>query len=216
MSDEGTTEDKDYLVPEDFRKFMVKETGTAYDVSGEKFTFEEVANWDLGSVRYELYDGVLIKMEAPSIRHQELCDELSYLFKNYLKGKKCKSFSAVNVRLNHETSDDTYFIPDLVIVCDQSKIDKRSINGAPDLVIEVLSPTTRRYDVIEKRHKYEQAGVKEYWLVNQEDGVVEVALLSKDGLYRSRTYSNNENIKVRILEDLVINFADILEDLWSD
>jgi len=217
MSDDKTTEDKDYFVPEDFKKFVVEEARAAYDVSGEKLTYDIVSKWKTAEgERWELLNGMPIKMQSPSPRHQEISGELFAMFSSYLKGKNCKIFPAIDVRLNYNTSDDTYFAPDLAVLCDRKKLDRAGIKGAPDLVIEILSPSTRRYDILVKRREYEKAGVKEYWLVDQEDGVVEVALLNEDGFYRSRTYSNKESIKVGILEDLVINLADVLEDLWAD
>ena len=213
----GMSDDRTYYKPEDFNKLMVKEARAAYDVSAEKLTFDIVSKWKAGEgERWELLNGMPIKMQSPSPRHQEISGELFAMFREYLKGKSCKIFSAIDARLNYDTSDDTYFAPDLVVLCDRKKLDRTGIKGVPDLVIEILSPSTRRYDILVKRREYEKAGVKEYWLVDQEDGVVEVALLNEDGFYRSRTYSNKESIKVGILEDLVINLADVLEDLWAD
>ena len=206
---------QNYYLPENYRKFMVKEAEVAYDVSEEKLTYDIVSKWKTGEgERWELLNGKPIKMQSPAPDHQEISRELLTIFNTYLKGKICNVFPAIDVRLNYDTTDDTYFAPDLVVLCDRKKLDRTGIKGAPDLVIEILSPSTRGYDILVKRREYEKAGVKEYWLVDPKDKIIEVALLGEDGLFRSRMYGEDDVIKVHILEDLEIKVADIFADSW--
>ena len=196
---------------------MINEAQVAYDASRKNLTFDEVFswNWEEG-VRFELYDGKLIVLSAANIKHQAISGEPQAMFHNYLKGKNCRVFATVAVRLNHATKDDTYFIPDLAVVCDPSKIDKNSIKGAPDLVVEIFSPSTKRFDIIEKRYKYEQAGVKEYWLVDPEVGTVEVALLNETGHFLSRMYSNESVVPVTVLPGFTVDLTEVFDDVWFD
>jgi len=196
---------------------VVNEAKVVNYVTRDDLTFEEVWNytWQEG-IKYELYEGRLIVQAAANSRHQAISGELHALFHNYLKGKKCRVLATVAVRLNHATKDDTYFIPDLTVVCDPLKIDKQSINGAPDMVVEIFSPSSKRFDIIEKRYKYEQAGVKEYWLVDPEIGAVEVALLDETGRYLSRMYSNKNTVPVTVLPGFSVDLTEIFEDLWDD
>ena len=204
-----------YFNPEDFRKMYVKEAKAAYDVSAEKLTYDIVSKWKTSEgERWELLNGMPIKMQSPSPDHQEVSGELFAIFREYLKGKNCKIFTAIDVRLNYSTGDDTYFAPDLVVLCDRNKLDRKGIRGAPDLVIEILSPSTRSYDVLVKRREYERAGVKEYWLVDPKDNIVEVALLGEDGLLRSRIYGKDDTIKVHTLNNFEIKITDIFADSW--
>jgi Uma2 family endonuclease len=105
----------------------------------EYFTYADYAEWDTDE-RYELIGGVPYLMSpAPSVRHQEIVGELYTIFRNFLADKPCRAFiSPIDVRLNAGAEDDTVLQPDVIVVCDKGKIGDNSINGAPDLVVEVL------------------------------------------------------------------------------
>lgn len=152
-----------------------------------RYTYADYKTWD-DDVRVELIDGIVYDMSAPTQNHQLLLMELGRLFANYLKGKPYLPFIAPSdVRLNFDTEDNTVLQPDLYVVCDKSKLDGQNCNGAPDLVIEILSPSTTRKDLHIKFHKYREAGVKEYWIVNPIDKLITVYLLEK-GDYIAHTY----------------------------
>ncbi|MDR0310315.1 MAG: Uma2 family endonuclease, partial [Acidobacteriota bacterium] len=108
----------------------------------ERYTYADYASWDTEE-RYELIDGVPYLMSpAPLRKHQSILFELSGQFRNFLKGKPCKAFAApFDVRLNADTYDDTVVQPDLVVICDKLKLDAKGCVGAPDMVIEILSPS---------------------------------------------------------------------------
>lgn len=159
--------------------------------------------------RAELIDGELFFATAPTIAHQNIVSFLHGTIWSYIKSKsgKCRVFpSPFDVQLN---ADDVYNLvqPDIAIVCDRDKLSggKRCI-GAPDWVIEVVSPSTKAQDYIVKLNKYQTAGVREYWIIDPEKKRIMV--------YKFETqdydmYSFNDTIRVGIYPDLEINFAEM-------
>lgn len=118
-------------------------------------------------VRVELIDGVLIEMEAPPYVHQKIVAEVTFTLKSYIKKKKgkCEALpSPLDVQLDYD--DKTIVQPDVIVICDRNKIIRRGIYGAPDFVVEILSPSTRKKDMTIKLSKYMNAGVREYWMVD--------------------------------------------------
>ena len=111
----------------------------------------------------ELIGGKVTAMSSPSIAHSTVVENIHNIFRSYLKGRKCRTFSDhVDVYL---TQKDRY-VPDVTIVCNPDKIRENGIHGAPDLVVEVLSPSTARNDKKHKKDVYERCGVREYWIVD--------------------------------------------------
>ena len=184
----------------------VEEAQPAYDV---RFTYADYVQWD-DDVRRELIDGVPYLMASPSWRHQEILVNLTSIFKSFLKGKHCKVLLPVDVRLNADVFDDTVVQPDLVIVCDHSILDKVSIKGVPDMVVEILSPSTARYDKTLKFNTYLKAGIREYWIIDPKDEVLAVHLL-KVGNYITHTYTGEETVPVHVIEDCTINLIEVFE-----
>jgi Uma2 family endonuclease len=175
------------------------------------YTYGDYLTWDDGK-RYELIDGVVYNMTpAPSRRHQQLAVELLRQVGNYLFDKECEVYIApFDVRLPVTEEDDkdvkTVVQPDLVVVCDQDKLDERGCKGAPELVIEIVSPSSAGRDRKVKRDLYEKHGVKEYWLVDYSEKTVEVYLLNDDGQYgKSVVYTDQEMVPVSIFNDLEID-----------
>jgi Uma2 family endonuclease len=143
------------------------------------YTYGDYVTWG-DEARYELIDGIAYAMSpAPLIVHQEMVGYIHYKLMAALVGQPCRPFMApVDVRLpRHDEADDridTVVQPDVLVVCDPAKIDRRGVRGAPDLVVEVLSPSTASHDHIHKRRVYERAGVREYWLVHPTDRLVTI------------------------------------------
>jgi Uma2 family endonuclease len=133
--------------------------------------------------------------------------------RDFLKGKPCKVYHApFGVRLfpKEDNSDDTFVEPDIVVICDRSKIDKRGCNGAPDLVIEILSPSNSRLDKLLKFHKYLEAGVREYWIVDPEEKTVQTHILD-NGHYIANIYDEKGKVPVSVLNGCVIDLAAVFE-----
>jgi Uma2 family endonuclease len=178
--------------------------------AAREYTYEDYLNRD-DETRFELIDGVIYMMAPPAQAHQEISGELYLQLANFLKGKPCKVlYAPFGVRLNADTGDNTILEPDLLVVCDLSKLDGRSCNGAPDMVIEILSPSTSKKDKTLKFDKYMQAGVRELWYVDPADKTVSVCIL-KNGEYCIRTYSNTDTVLVHVLEGCEIILKDVFD-----
>jgi Uma2 family endonuclease len=176
-----------------------------------RYTYEDYLTWD-DNVRYELVNGVPRALAAPLMRHQRIARKLSTAIDNYLKGKSCELFFApCEVRLFSE-NEDTFYQPDLFVVCDKKKIeDGKSCKGAPDLVIEILSPSTLQIDKLEKYNNYLRAGVNEYWIVDPERKMADVFVL-ENGKYISYFYGENDILNSHILKDCEIKLADVFNE----
>ena len=184
----------------------------------QRYTYADYNTWEDydesgNQIRYELIDGVPYALASPSRRHQEILGELFGQFRDFLKGKPYKVFVApLDVRLNAQNTndilDDNVLQPDLFIVCDRRKLDNNSIIGAPDMIVEILSPRTMRHDKFIKYQKYQHAGVREYWIIDPENRSLQVCLL-ENGKYTSTTYNDNDTVPVHILEGCKINLSDV-------
>lgn len=156
-------------------------------ISDKRFTYADYRNWP-DDERWELIDGEAYAMApAPTISHQTLVLAIAKQIDEALDGAPCRALIApIDVLLPAaEESDErtaTVVQPDILVVCDPAKITERNVRGAPDWIIEVLSPATARHDHLTKRALYERAGVREYWLVHPVDRIVTVYTL-KDGQY---------------------------------
>ena len=162
-----------------------------------------------GLPRLELIDGEIYFMAAPNTAHQKISMNLSVVIGSHLRGKECEVYAApfaVNLELGK--GHDTTVQPDLAVVCDPNKLDEKGCNGAPDMVIEILSPSTTKRDRLLKYNKYEQSGVAEYWIVDPYERIVEVYLL-KDGCYFSKRYDEADTVPCSVLEGLEIDLSEI-------
>jgi len=189
----------------------------------EYYTYADYLEWD-ENVRAEIIYGTVYMMAPPLTIHQRIVLRLSQRFANFLEGKTCEAFIApFGVRLFpvEDKSDDTVVEPDIVVVCDPSKIDERGCNGAPDLVIEILSPSNSRKEMFLKFKLYLEAKVREYWVVYPEAQAIEVHILDNDR-YLTRVYGVTEPndkkherlpevIPVTVLPGLDIDTKDIFK-----
>jgi Uma2 family endonuclease len=188
----------------------------------KKYTYADYVKWTFDDA-VELIKGRIFKMAAPLSNHQDSSLNLATVLKNYLKGKPCKVYTApFDVRLpkplSHRKSDkdiETVVQPDICVVCDLSKIDRRGCIGAPDLIIEILSKGTATKDVKDKFEVYEESGVKEYWIVSLTERLVNVFRLNEEGKYvpDHRPYVPSDTIRVGIFSDFSIVVDDIFEGL---
>ena len=182
-----------------------------------RYTFADYLTWDEAD-HIELIYGYPYMMSSPSTEHQLVSGELFAQLHTYLADKKCRVIAApYAVRLFEEASDrpedvNTVVEPDLVVICDPSKMDRRGCKGAPDLVIEILSPSSRRHDRIVKLDLYQRAGVREYWVVNPEDRTVQVMLLKDSYLLPVEDYGREDMAKVNILEDCTIDLSKVFSE----
>ncbi len=156
----------------------------------------------------EVFDGIIYNMASPSEDHQTISMELSTSINNYIRSQKgsCKIFHApFDVILSNDPL--TIVQPDIMVVCDKDKLDGKRCNGAPDFIIEIVSPGNPADDYIRKLYYYQNAGVKEYWIVDPRRKTVTVNYFEKNLL--NIQYSFDSIIKVNIYEDLYIDFSEI-------
>ena len=178
----------------------------------ERYTYEDYLTWD-DDIRYELIDGIPYAMASPLRDHQIILGELHTQFNNLLRNKKCKPIAAPSdVRLNITGLDDNVFQPDLFVICDKSKFKKRSYIGAPELVIEIISPSTGDRDRVDKYKKYLAAKVPEYWIVDPFSRSICVFVLDKDE-YKFSIYGTNDQITVSVIDDLVIDMKQVFDEV---
>ncbi len=158
--------------------------------------------------RLEVFEGVVYDMASPSQEHQTILTELLVSLRNYIrdKGGNCFVFPApFDVKLNDNPL--TIVQPDLMIICDKDKLDGKRCNGAPDFIIEIVSPSNPSDDYIRKLYYYKNAGVREYWIVDSRRKMVTVNYF--EGNMLNIQYSFDATIKVNIYKDLFMNFSDI-------
>ena len=181
----------------------------------ESFTLADYLEWDEEDGRYELIDGEAYLMAPPTPLHQKTSGEIFRQLANFLEGKKCEVYAApFGVRLFEREGDspedvDTLVEPDITVVCDKSKLDESGCRGAPELVMEVLSPSSRKHDRLVKLNLYQRAGVKEYWIVNPGEQTVEVLLLEAGRLVPHGFYEKNDIAKVNVLEGCFLELSKV-------
>lgn len=173
----------------------------------DKITFEQYE--DLSEdIHIEIFEGILYDMTNPSQEHQTISMELSTTINNYIKKKhgSCRVFSApFDVKLND--SPLTIVQPDLMVICNPDKLDGKRCNGAPDFIIEIVSPGNPADDYIRKLYYYKNAGVREYWIVDPRRRTITVNSFEQNIL--NIQYSFDATIKVNIYDDLYIDFSEI-------
>jgi len=179
--------------------------------SEEKFTYDDYVTWP-DDERWELIDGVPYNMTpAPTFEHQRIVGRFYTILDVLLRGKPCiPGIAPTDVVL----SDCCVIQPDVFVVCDKNKITKKNIQGAPDLVVEVLSPSTMLKDRREKRALYEKYGVKEYIMIDPIEQYVERFYIGKYGKYMAGDiFKPDETIKLFSLCDIEIAFSEVFEGI---
>ena len=177
-----------------------------------RYTYADYKDWDLKEgERYELIHGEAYAMSAPSFYHQMIQMEMSRQLANYLFGKPCRVATApLDVRLfyKEDESDDTVVQPDILVVCNEEKQGPEGCRGAPDLVVEILSPSNSAIEMEEKFHLYREAGVKEYWVVNPKKKTVKTHLYIGDAV-RTFVYEATDKARVEIFPDFAVDLGSV-------
>ena len=179
-----------------------------------RYTLVDILSWPEED-HTELIEGAPVSMAPPSRVHQEISAALLAQLYNFLDGKKCRVYPApFAVRLFEKDGDrpedvDTMVEPDLSVICDPGKLDDIGCKGAPDLVIEVLSPSTQRHDRLTKYNLYQKAGVREYWIVDPSARSVQSFVL-EDGHYTAAGFGAPEDVlKVSVLDGCFIELSKV-------
>ena len=185
----------------------------------KEFNYTAADLWDLPEKIFaELIDGEIVMQAAPLRIHQRISGTIYRKIGNYLEGKHCQVYIApFSVRL-FQTKDDepteakTVVEPDISIVCNLDKLDNYGCAGAPDMIAEILSPSTSRHDRFVKFDLYARAGVKEYWIVDPDRKTVAVHLL-EEGRYGSPIiYTQSAKVKVEVLDDCWIDLGEVFAE----
>lgn len=177
------------------------------------YTYADYEKWP-EYPRFELIKGEAVEMSSPTEVHQAISIALGSLLWNFLRGRKCRVYTApFDVRINYKTTDNTVLQPDLLVVCDTAKIENgKHCLGAPDMAIEILSESSRNHDQLKKFNIYLEAGVREYWIISPEERTVGVHVLENEK-YFTKYYGDTDVISVHILEGCKINLAEVFEPL---
>ena len=183
------------------------------------YSYADYLKWNFEE-RVELIKGKLFKMSpAPGRGHQEVNRNLMIELGSFLKGKLCKVYSApFDVRFPHsrKTSDkETYTVvqPDICVVCDPENLDDAGCKGAPDLIVEILSPSTSNKDLNDKFKLYEEYGVKEYWVVYPSEKIIEIFYLVEGKYSRSERYANTDLVNSYVLNGLNLSVQEVFEGI---
>ena len=178
----------------------------------EIYTIEDIEALPEGE-RAELIDGKIYFMAAPGFTHQYISSLVNTDIVNYIRDNngKCVSVTApFSVFLNNDKNKTTYVEPDITVICDRSKIDSKGCHGAPDWVIEIVSPSSRVMDYFTKTNKYRDAGVKEYWVVDIEEKLVTVWCFENETI---KHYHFGEEIPVGIFDGFSIKIPEEPDNL---
>ncbi len=174
----------------------------------KSYTIDDIYSLPEGS-RAELIDGQIYYIAPPGRRHQTIARELFSSINSYIKSKdgSCESFFApFAVFLNED--DTNYVEPDISVICDPGKLNDKGCTGAPDWIIEIVSPGSRRMDYFTKLFKYRTAGVREYWIVDPEKNRILVYNFESED---TGDYTFADSVKAGIYNDLLINFSNIAD-----
>ena len=190
----------------------------------KRYSFADYITW-FDDKRRELWDGFIKMMTpAPSLYHQEssggIYGEIYLYLKKKNKKEKCKLFSApfdVRFPKNGETDNEKIYTvvqPDIVIICDKKKLDKRGCIGAPDFIAEIISSSTAKHDMEDKYKLYEAEGVKEYWLVFPHEQVIQAFILNDKKYIKNGIFEKGDKIPIAIFNnEFKIDLNDIFEEL---
>ena len=175
-----------------------------------RYTLEDIFNLPDGQ-RAELIDGQMYMMSPPSYKHQKLVSELHFVLTNFIKSKggPCEVLPAPFAVILNQDEDTHYVEPDISVICDKEKLSDRGCEGAPDMVIEIVSPSSRRMDYTTKTALYSDAGVREYWIVDPAKGRTTVYRYEEDAMPVISPF--DQPLAVGILGGLQITIADLLK-----
>ncbi len=195
-------------------------TGMMFTQSG--YTYDEYAKLELPEgMRVEVIDGKLYEMSAPNVSHQAVAGEIFVLISNYIrrnKGKCITLMAPLDVRLEYDKGDMTVVQPDVVVICDRKKLENmKNVKGAPDFVVEVLSPASKKMDLYIKMSKYRESGVREYWVVDYAgnkvitydfEGEGDIEIHTMDDTVPVRIYGGKLKIDFKAIREYLESFSE--------
>lgn len=184
------------------------------------YTYADYLKWKIDE-KIEILKGKIFKMApAPARKHQYTSSELHFIIRRFLGLQKCEVYSApfdvrlIDKRKNSTKDEDiiTVFQPDLCVICDPNKLDERGCIGAPDLIIEILSPSNSNKEMKNKFELYEENGVKEYWIVDYVYKTIHIYVLEKDKYIGLKPLIAEENLESKLFPKLTFKVGDIFTE----
>ena len=182
----------------------------SYAQNDDLFTYEDIKNLPEGD-RAELIDGDLFMKAAPLRIHQKLLMQLATNINNKIdtENNTCEIYpSPFAVFINGEDDNMNYVEPDISVICDPSKLTERGCDGAPDWIIEIVSPSSKQMDYIRKLLLYQEAGVREYWIVNPDKQMIRTYYFESE---ETEDHAFTDSVRVRITDDFSICISDLLQ-----
>lgn len=172
--------------------------------SKKRFSLTEFNNLETkDEIKYELIDGIVLMSPRPNYKHQEIMSKLNLEIGTYLRGKNCMVFTEAEVEFNNDV-----LIPDISVICGLDNSNFQRYKKAPEIVIEITSPSSQYTDTFTKLIKYELFGVKEYWIANPKTETITIFDFENK---TNNIYSKNENLTSSIFNDLVIDLSNIFQ-----
>ena len=177
------------------------------------YTYADYITWQFQE-RVELFKGMIVKMSpAPNRKHQHISGNIFFMLKGFLKEGDCKVYDAPFDVVLSKQDQSTVVQPDICVICDASKLTEQGCTGAPELIIEILSPGNSRKEKKEKFELYEENGVIEYWLVSPMDHTIIIYTLNDHGTYiGSKPYVTGEHVISQVIERFTVSVDDIFRD----
>jgi len=185
-----------------------------------KYSYADYLTWEIDGM-VELIKGKIFKMTAaPRRKHQGISVIVTNRFYNYLKGSNCKVYEApfdVRLPVHSKKNEDIFTVvqPDICIICDVDKLDEAGCIGAPDLIVEILSPGNNKKELQNKYEVYEESGVKEYWIIHPEEQTLLVYTLTQGEFLASKLFTLGDKVKSNCIEGFQLDLDEVFEELGS-
>jgi len=186
--------------------------------AGGRYTYADYLSWQMEEM-VELIKGKIFRQAAaPRVNHQRVSGIVFTSLFNFLKGKKCEVFSApFDVRLpvkskKHEDID-TVVQPDICVICDKKKLDELGCVGAPDVVVEILSPGNNSKELLNKYEVYEESGVREYWVIHPNENTLMIYSLVNGKFSPSRLYTHGHIVHSDVIEGFSLDLEEIFRNI---
>lgn len=201
--------------------FTIREKALDYQYGGKKVSYEEFMEiYEKSTLRMEFINGEIYLLASPDIGHQEILGRLYLIFNEYFRGKKCRVFLApfdVHFR-KKDLKEPDVMQPDLLVACDlENNVTKKGrYMGTPDLVVEILSDSTRNKDMIDKLNTYMLSGVKEYWMVDRKQENIIIYTFSDTQIDRYKLFEKSATARSMAFDNLWADTESIFHDLVSD
>ena len=193
----------------------VAENASVYTTEKRKISYEEfIEITENSDLRYELIDGEIINLASPNYQHQYAVAEILTSFHNWFKGKKCRPLtSPFDVNLLKGEENKNVVQPDIIVICDTENIDEKGkYKGIPTLVVEILSGSTRRYDMIKKLDLYMQTGIKEYWIVDPDKKGIYLYNFEDQDINDFIVYTGDKIVKSNVFQGLEVGLTGIFSN----